>query len=250
MKVDQAVLHELQHVMTDGSELRITDPLDRNLYEAVNKVLVAAGGKWNRKAKAHIFDGDAAAALEQVLLTGQITDKRAELGAFYTPPDIAEHIAKLVGIGDRMTILEPSAGEGALAIAAQRAAARVILRCYEIDPKSVAILHDKGFAATPANFLDVLVPHDPVDRVDRVLMNPPFAKRADIAHITHAHKFLKPGGKLVSVASSAVMWRDDKLGGRFRELVDMHGGKITALPEGSFKSSGTMVNTCIVEMGA
>ena len=250
MKVDQAVLQELQHIMTTGNEARITDQLDRPLYQAVDKVLRAAGGAWNRKVKAHVFDGDAAAALEQVLLTGEITDKRAELGAFYTPPDIAEHVAKLADIRNGMTVLEPSAGEGALAIAAQRAAAGVILRCYEIDPKSVAVLHDKGFAATPANFLDVLVPHDPVDRVDRVVMNPPFAKRADIAHITHAHKFLKPGGKLVSVASAAVMFRDDNRGNDFRFLVNTHGGKITPMPAGSFKSSGTMVNTCYVEIPA
>jgi hypothetical protein len=32
----------------------------------------------------------------------------------------------------------------------------------------------------------------------------------------------------------------------FRQFVTDHGGTITALPEGSFKSSGTNVNTCMV----
>ena len=36
----------------------IVQQLDRNDYVKVNKALEALGGKWNRKAKAHLFDED------------------------------------------------------------------------------------------------------------------------------------------------------------------------------------------------
>jgi 16S rRNA G1207 methylase RsmC len=35
-------------------------------------------------------------------------------------------------------------------------------------------------------------------------MNPPFARQADIHHVNHALKFLKPDGLLVSVMSAGV----------------------------------------------
>lgn len=258
MKIDQAVLYELQHVMTTDNEARITDPLPRPLYLQVNKVLEAAGGKWNRKAKAHLFDGDAGAALEQVLLTGEVINKKQELGFFETPEVVVDTLIALSGIMPGMDLLEPEAGRGAIALKLLARKPKHLV-CFEIDEANKRYLGEamaaRAMVLNPHGAMVEIYGTDfltvkPEPKYDRVVMNPPFAKRADVAHITHAHKFLKPGGKLVSVASSSVMWREDKIGGRFRELVDMNGGKMTALPSGSFKESGTMVNTCIVEIGA
>jgi 16S rRNA G1207 methylase RsmC len=77
-------------------------------------------------------------------------------------------------------------------------------------------------------------------------MNPPFSKGQDIQHVTHALGFLKPGGRLVAIMGAGVTFRQDKRATEFRELVQAMGGTIARLPEGSFKSSGTMVNTVIV----
>ena len=41
------------------------------------------------------------------------------------------------------------------------------------------------------------------------------------------------------------MFRQDKIYKEFRELVEMYGGTLEALPEESFKESGTGVNTCL-----
>jgi hypothetical protein len=83
-------------------------------------------------------------------------------------------------------------------------------------------------------------------RPDVVLMNPPFSKGQDVKHVTHALGFLKPGGRLVAIMGAGVTFRQDKRTNEFRELVQAMGGTIERLPEGSFKSSGTMVNTVIV----
>lgn len=56
MRVDDEVLAVLSRAETNGFELKLTGQLDRKLYERTNKVLEAAGGKWSRKAKAHIFE--------------------------------------------------------------------------------------------------------------------------------------------------------------------------------------------------
>ncbi len=81
-------------------------------------------------------------------------------------------------------------------------------------------------------------------------MNPPFKNQADIKHINHALKFLKPGGKLVSVMSASVGFRENTLTNKFRSLIEERGGSIESLPDGAFKESGTMVRTVIVVIPA
>jgi len=90
----------------------------------------------------------------------------------------------------------------------------------------------------------------PSPTFDRVIMNPPFTKRADIEHVLHAYKFLAPGGRLVAIMSAGVMFRGDMKSVRFRDLVTTHGGSIAPLPEGSFKAAGTSVNTAVVTINA
>ncbi|WP_424627569.1 hypothetical protein [Bradyrhizobium sp. SYSU BS000235] len=81
---------------------------------------------------------------------------------------------------------------------------------------------------------------------DRAVMNPPFPRQADIDHVMHAIGFLKPGGRIVAIMSAAITFRGDTKTTRFRDLIEERRGFIKPLPTGSFKSSGTMVNTVVV----
>jgi 16S rRNA G1207 methylase RsmC len=83
---------------------------------------------------------------------------------------------------------------------------------------------------------------------DRVVMNPPFD--FEVEHVTLAHSMLKPGGRLVSVMSAGVLFRKDKKTSAFRALVAACGGEFTENAPGSFKASGTDVNTVTVVMPA
>lgn len=246
MRVSDDVLAVLDRVEASGPGAVITERLDRPMYEKVNKVLVAAGGKWNRAKKAHIFDGEAADAIEQVLLTGTVVDQRNELQFFPTPPPIVDQLIDLADIRPGMTVLEPSAGNGAIARAAAAAGADVW--CVEVDPKHRAALFaiDGVTTIRTADFLSVTP--DIGLRVDRVVMNPPFARFADVRHVTHALSFLKPGGRLVSVMGMGVAFRQNHEVVEFRRLVDAFGGSIEPLPEGAFKASGTMVRTVVATM--
>ena len=241
MKVTQDIIHELEHVAIDGCNLFITDPLDRAMYTRLNKVIEAAGGKWNRKAKAHVFDCDASDAIEQIILTGEITVPK-DFGYFPSPPAVVDRLIELAQIEQGMLVLEPSAGNGNIVAGLHKAGA--VVDAIEILPKNIEALKEQDFATLIGigDFLET--PAQPI--YDRVVMNPPFSKQADIKHVLHALNFLKPNGLLVSVMSSSVTFRDNKLTYNFRELVEKRGGTIETLPESSFKESGTNVNTVIV----
>lgn len=247
MKVDNEVMALLSASRTDGNKLYITGgQLEKNLYQRLDKTLKAAGGKWNTKAKAHLFDGDAADAIENILMTGEVTVPQ-DFGFFPTPAAVAKQAADLAMIGDGMMVLEPSAGRGALALAATSAAAGVVVDMHELLPDNHKVLVSLGLplsgVAEPGDFLQV----EPKPIYDRVLMNPPFdKKRSDIHHVYHALKFLKPGGRLVAIMPSGVTFREDALTREFRDIVDQFGGHIETLPSGAFRESGTMVSTVIV----
>src|SRR4051812_4739334 len=180
MKVSDDVLTVLSQVETDGPHLRITEPLDRKLYTAVNKVLVAAGGKWTSgKVKAHVFPLDAADAIDQVMLTGEITTAQ-EVGWFPTPSEVVEQMLDLADIKESQRVLEPSAGEGAIVAPLIKLGCRVT--CIEIDSVRVAKLHSLIAPIWPHGFIHekdfLTVPA--IASYDRVVMNPPFARQADI----------------------------------------------------------------------
>ncbi|WP_332763996.1 methyltransferase [Phenylobacterium sp.] len=250
--MNQDVLEVLDRASTEGPALRLVGQLDRKLYEATNKALEFAGGKWDRKAKAHLFPFDADDVLDPILLTGVVPDLRdrtkQDFQAFFTPEALAPVVIAKAMIEPGMSVLEPSAGEGSLARKARDAGGDV--RCVEIHPSLCEVLRETvDPEAVCADFLrtDVIELGGPFDRA---VMNPPFSKQQDARHVLHAVKMLKPGGRLVSIMSAAVTYRDTPLYREVRDLILNSGGACEALPDGSFKESGTAVNTVLVTINA
>jgi predicted RNA methylase len=245
--IPQHIITLLSGATIEGRHVRLSGTLDRGVYVQVDKVLKALGGQWDRKAAAHVFPYDAAEVLDPVFLTGNYTDTRVALGQFDTPAELASNLAALAipVTHGKPLVLEPSAGNGALARAARLRGADV--RCVEIDARRAFTLREYGFPVREADFLSI-DPDTVRNRFDAVLMNPPFAKQADIDHIRHAVHFLKPGGRLVSVAGAGVAFRQDRKAAMFRSFLEANGGTIQPLPDGSFKGSGTNVNTVVVRL--
>ncbi|MEQ7008386.1 methyltransferase [Actinopolymorpha sp. B17G11] len=241
MKVSTDVLAVLDQATTEGSALRLTGQLDRKLYVSTNKVLQAAGGTWNRKAQAHLFAGDAADAIEQIILTGQITTAQ-DLGYFPTPPPVVEQLLALADLQPGAEVLEPSAGTGA--IAGPLAARGCVVDAVELDTARADVIWNAGYCrnVVPGDFLAM----PPAAEYDRVVMNPPFARQADIDHVRHARRFLRPGGLLVSVMASGATFRENRKAAEFRSLVETGDGWFVPLPDGAFVESGTGVRTVIV----
>lgn len=242
MKISQEVLTVLSAGTTTGNQYFLpTGQLDRAMYTKVNKVLEAAGGKWDRKAKAHVFATDAEDRMDQIIVTGEVDLPKDEFEFFPTPGAVVSLVHELADIHFNMAVLEPSAGRAAMV---ERCKQFQFVHCIEKMPSNAQYLRELGWldSVTEADFLTVA----PTPTFDRVLMNPPFSKGQDVKHVTHALGFLKPGGRLVAIMSAGVTFRQDKRTTEFRDMVERMGGTIEPLPEGSFKSSGTMVNTVIV----
>lgn len=248
MNVSREALQVLDRSTTDGNRLKLPEQLDRRLYTSVAKVIEAAGGKWSRQDGCHIFykEVDAADAIDPILLTGTVTNTKQEFGFFETPPEIIARMIQIAGVKPSDHVLEPSAGRGAIAIKVSPLCGR--LHLVEIQSKLAQELSKMG--GVDSVWCDDFLKMMPQRRFHVVLMNPPFAGQADIHHVTHATKMLKPGGRLVSVMSNGVAFRNNKLTTVFRELVDDMNGTIEELPAGSFKVSGTGVNTVLVTLRA
>src|SRR5512142_1337205 len=88
-KLSTAAINVLDNLQITGNAAIITQQLDRKLYQEVNAALEALGGKWNRKAKAHLFEGDPRDAIEQVVVDGEFTDEKREFEFFATPVPVA-----------------------------------------------------------------------------------------------------------------------------------------------------------------
>lgn len=144
MKVAEDVLAVLSRCRTAGNAVHLPEQLDRKLYVAVNKVLEALGSKWNRKAQAHLLAGDAEGVLDTVLLTGTVTIASDEFGLFETPPPLADRLVNEIGVEVGHRVLEPSAGNGRIALAVLRREPDVTLHAVEIQPQCATQLIGRG----------------------------------------------------------------------------------------------------------
>lgn len=231
MKISNDVANVLANSEIEGNRLFLPPgQLERKLYLSVDKVLKAIGGKWNRKEKAHLFPESVEDIIEEILQTGEYVHAKNEYNFFETPEPLAKRLIEMAGVNGG-TILEPSAGHGAIA-------KYLDCDCVEPEEGNRKYLSENGFNLVGEDFLQFNEPYD------YIIANPPFSKQRDVDHITHMIELARK--TVVSVASASVLFRDNKKTVEFRGLVDSYGGYIEPLPAGSFKASGTNVNTCVV----
>ena len=249
MRIDPSVLSVLENGRVEGNLYYLPeDTLERAMYLKVNKVLESIGGKWNRKQKAHVFDGDFADLLDSVILTGSVVDKKNELQFFETPNDIADRMVDLAKVTGHDLVLEPSAGKGQIACAVMRKTGRSNnIHCVELHEPHAKYLQSIGFEHVfNGDFLEY---NTGTLQYDAIVMNPPFSGQQDILHVKHALSMLNPdGGRLVSVMSPSVVFRTNKLTVGFRKMLEEYNHQIFGLPEKSFRPSGTDVDTVILSV--
>jgi len=240
--------------IADDGMIRLPEQLPRRLYAEVNTALTAIGYVWRRHVKCHVPMAevpDPRGALDQILNTGVLVDARQNLGFFETPDDIVTKLVDECGLrrGDGpLRVLEPSAGCGAIL--------RQIPRfnhvtAVEIDAGRAALLPRCGIPVLHvmcADFLALPAPAPEEEAFDRVIMNPPFGRQADIEHVTHALGFLKPGGKLAAIMAAGLLFRENRKTHEFHTLLAPHDHDITELPDHAFRPSGTDVRTVILTL--
>jgi hypothetical protein len=254
-QIDPAVRDALASIEWDAGNLaRLTcGQLDRKLYTKVNDVLESLGGKWSRKAKAHLFEGNAQDQLEAAIETGVYIsgpDLKQIFGEFETPDELADEVAARLKMKEGVNfILEPSAGSGQLIKAMSRQYPAHWINCHavEIQQKHYASLSSWSSCVVINDFLSIQDAIGGLGSFHYVAMNPPFARQADIDHVRHAWNFLAPGGRLVAIMSPGFTFRTNQKSVQFKDFVEEHGDwKLN--PEGSFTCSGTNVNTVMVAL--
>lgn len=163
-------------------------------------------------------------------------------GYFPTQAPVTAYMLKLARVASEMTFLEPEAGSGHIADAIRAEIPDAQIDCCEVNLRLRELLAFKGHNLVADDFLEWSTPK----RYDRIIMNPPFEKQADIDHVRKAYGLLANGGALVSVMAPGFEFRSDRKSAEFREWLGSVGGHVEDLPDGSFKASGTGVNTKLV----
>lgn len=183
----------------DGQRVVIVERLPRDEYDAVNKALIALGGKWNTRTKAHVWaEGDPKRRIDEALAAGAAPKMRQIRNAFYTPPDVAVMIVHSARVEGHI-VLEPSAGIGNLANECSRQGAALV-DCVEIDEDAARLIGVDNPIVSVVHVGDFLKWKPVNEQYQRIVMNPPFERGVAWKHIEHAiNGCLASGGILVSL---------------------------------------------------
>lgn len=161
----------------------------------------------------------------------------AAFNLFPTPVQIAAKLAAILSPAPGARILEPSAGTGRLLDALTPYNPAEIV-AVEVAPECAGVLFTQARPGVTLRQRDFLAcTPDDLGLFDGVAMNPPFHMRADVAHILHAVRFLKPGGTLAAICMQ---------GRARRSAFSGPGWTWEDLPPGSFRETGTSTPTAIV----
>jgi protein-L-isoaspartate O-methyltransferase len=157
---------------------------------------------------------------------------------FPTPPALAERMVEEADILPGHCVLEPSAGTGAILAALPNVRPFGSVTAVEINAALAASLEQVADETICGDFLEQ---NGNLGTFDRILMNPPFQNGADIKHIQHAMKMLKPGGRLIAICANGPRQQTT-----LKPLAENSGGWYEDLPAGTFASQGTNVNTALL----
>jgi type I restriction-modification system DNA methylase subunit len=252
MRLDPQVIATLKQITVRGNTTTMPQ-LDRTLYPKVNKALELLGGKWNRSQQAHVWECDPNEPIANAVATGEVLDWRKEYQFFETPHDLAATVVERAGIKPEHRILEPSAGGGNILLAVYESIPlshwpKLNVVAVELNPKMQPKLAKYCRGGELHVGKDFLAMNGSLGLFDRIVMNPPFTKGQDIEHVEHAYNHLKPGGKLVAITSPGWTFRNDAKHNNFRSWLHTLDATHEDLPAGTFKESGTMVATTLIEI--
>ncbi len=233
----------LQQCTVEGVKVKLPDvKLDRKEYLEVNKALQLIGGKWKGgKISGFVFASDPTELLNQIA-NGEKRNLKKEFQFFATPEKLADELAYLADLKQHDTVLEPSAGQGAI-IKAINKICDVVPDCFELMDLNTIILNKSGlrFNLIGEDFFN----HNG-KTYTKIIANPPFTKNQDIDHLKEMFTCLSRGGRLVCITSESWVNGTQKKQIEFKEWLEKVGAEIIDIKKGSFKESGTMVGGKIV----
>lgn len=250
-KMNETLTNEVNEILSDATIENNTVKLncgqiDRSTYEKVDNVLKRLWGKWVGRKKLHQFSYDPTDAIQAYLESGELPPKNAT-AYFPTPDIIVDEIVRVASASirfDEISVLEPSAGQGALADAIKKEFPKSKITTVEYLELNASILKKKGYSPIVDDFMEV----EFNEKFDLIIMNPPFSlatdKKAYITHIMKAHSLLKPDGTLLAITPLGWTFNDADVD--FKKFVAIHAEFVDTYEAGTFKKSGTMVATNLI----
>lgn len=237
----------------DGTHLTIATQLDRDDYIAVNKVLEALGGKWNRRLRAHVFPADPTADINRIIAGDDAPGHaKATEGFVATPPEVAEQIIKLhTNLHDARSprVLEPSAGDGALVRAILAANHNARVTAIEPNAQRAAAIVGPNVRVLLSTFEEHAA-RNPEPSYDYAVMNPPFSVPSNrtiwIDHLQLPWELLAPGGRLVCIAPAGYEFRADRRHTHARDLINAHGGHARLTDDAFSDSTAKGIRTVLL----
>jgi hypothetical protein len=233
----------LQNCTVEGNVIKLPNTqLDRKLYQEVAKSLELIGGKWKGgKIFGFVFLTDPTDLLEEIA-NGEKRNLKKEFQFFATPDKLADELVYLAELKNHDTILEPSAGQGAI-IKAINKVCDVKVDCFELMNVNTIVLNKTGlnFNLIGEDFFK----HNGKSYT-KIIANPPFTKNQDIDHLKEMYECLSRGGRLVCITSESWVNGTQKKQVDFKEWLEKVEAEILDIEKGSFKESGTMVGGKIV----
>ena len=231
--------------IANGNIIKLPDvQLERADYMKVKKLFESNGGKWKGgKCHGFLFNTTDVSPILSRLQGGDLTDRKKEFQFFATPQNIAMRLAVRLGdvsVSDR--ILEPSAGTGSLVKAVLEEWPDCTVDCYELMPENRVELEKITNARVLGD--DFLTAE--VGMYDKIIANPPFSKNQDIKHVMKMWDHLAENGQMAVIMSKHWRFANDKASKDFRSFIESIHYDITELPAGSFKDSGTNIESLML----
>lgn len=233
----------LKQCTIEGTVVKLPNiQLDRNEYQEVKKQLELIGGKWKGgKVFGFVFETDPTHLLNQIA-NGEKRNLKKEFQFFATPEKISKQLVSLAELKEDDTVLEPSAGQGAI-IKEINKVCNVVPDCFELMDVNTVVLNKSGlkFNLIGEDFLK----HNN-KTYTKIIANPPFTKNQDIDHLKEMYNCLGNQGRLVCITSESWVNGSQKKQIDFRNWLEEVEAEVIDIEKGSFKESGTTVGGKIV----
>lgn len=234
----------LKHCTLENNILKLPQvQFNKKSYAEAKKWIEEAGGSWQGgKVQGFTFPFNAERVFS-ILKDGKRCNLQQEYQFFETPDGVADWLVMLAGgIHEDDTVLEPSAGRGALIKAIHRACPSVMVECYELMPENREFLHSLGNVI----LLGEDFAKDSIGSYSKIIANPPFVNNQDIDHVRLMYERLEEGGTLAAITSPHWKFASEKKCAAFRQWIDEVHGQVFEIGAGEFKESGTSISTMAV----
>lgn len=234
----------LKHCTLENNILKLPQvQFNKKSYAEAKKWIEEAGGSWQGgKIQGFTFPFNSERVFF-MLKEGKRCNLQRDYQFFETPADVADWLVMLAGgIHEDDTVLEPSAGRGALIKAIHRACPSVMVECYELMPENREFLHTLNNVI----LLDEDFTKDSVGSYTKIIANPPFSGNQDIEHVRLMYDRLEQGGTLAAITSQHWKFSSEKKCLDFRNWLKEVHGEVFEISAGEFKESGTSISTMAV----